>query len=380
VYSVFHTSRKLLDIREAIEIGVNRKRVLVLGGTGSIGKALVKQCLSDGAEKVFVISRDETKHFWLQRELNNARLEAFVGDIRTIDTLDRILGKIAPVDLTFHVAAMKHVVMSEENPAEAALTNAIGTQNIIDIAFRYNIPKSILISTDKAVEPINVMGATKLIAERMFLNAAKHSGGRIFSIGRFGNVANSRASVIPVLIESLLSKRELILTDPNVDRFIMRIEDAVNLMLEAIELATGGEIFVLKMLAFRLQDLIDVVTKRIAPRLGIETRNIKLKQIGLVNGEKMHEKLFAPGEAERVFDLGKTYVITDTKTFPKHEKFAKYPRARELVISSDEAPRISQEELEKIVMEYVEIRVGAPYSVSESKQAAYTRVNRSPMP
>ena len=334
------------------------------GGTGSIGKALVKQCLSDDAEEVFVLSRDETKHFMLQRELNDTRLKAFVADVRDHCALERVFRTMSPINVVFHVAAMKHVVISERNPAEASLTNIVGTQNVIDTAVKSSVPMSMLISTDKAVEPINVMGATKLIAERMFLNAAKLSEEQIFSIGRFGNVANSRASVIPVLVEGLLSKRELMITNPDVDRFIMRIQDAVNLILKASKLAVGGEIFVLKMLSFKLQDLFDVMIERIAPHLGIETKSIRLKRIGLVRGEKLHEKLFSFSEVNAVFDLGDFYVIADPKTFPKHEKYRTYPRVEKLCISSDEAPRISLADLEKIVMEHVESRMRLPYDKS----------------
>lgn len=332
------------------------KSVLITGGTGSIGSALVRRCLLEDVGEVVVLSRDEIKQFMLQRELDDSRLKTFVVDIRDITTLDRIFNLIKKIDIIFHAAAMKHVVVSNNNPIEATLTNVVGTQNIVDIAVKYSIPTSVLISTDKAVEPINVMGATKLIAERTFLNAAKLNKKQVFSIVRFGNVANSRGSVIPVLIESLLSGKELVVTDPKVRRYIMRIEDAVNLIIKAIGLAVGGEIFVLKMPSFELRDLLDVITEKVASHLGVNVKKIKIKQIGLIKGEKLYEKLFFPNEINEIFDLEDLYVVTDMKTFPKHKKYKNNPLAKQVWISSSEASKISLAELEDIVMEYVNQR------------------------
>jgi FlaA1/EpsC-like NDP-sugar epimerase len=334
-------------------LNFENKTILVTGGTGSIGRVLVKKCLQENVKEVVVLSRDEIKQFILQREAKDSRLRIFLADIRDTNALDRIFNLTKDIDIVFHAAAIKHVIVANENPVEATLTNVIGTQNVVDAAIKYEVPTSVLISTDKVVEPINVMGATKLISERIFLNAAKLSKKQVFSAVRFGNVANSRGSVIPAFVDDLLSKRELIVTDLEVHRFIMRIEDAVNLIIKESKLAVGGEIFVLKMKAFQLKDLVKVMIRKIAPRLGISAEKVKVNKIGLISGERLNEKLFFSDELDRVFDLGDFYVITDLKNFPRHKKYEGYPLTDHAQMSADKAQKISLKELEKIVMEYI---------------------------
>ena len=236
---------------------------------------------------------------------------------------------------------MKHVVICEKNPIEAVKTNVIGTQNIVDLARKHNIQRLINISTDKAVNPINVMGATKLITERIVLNAN-------YTSVRFGNVAGSRGSVIPVLIEEMIRKNQLTITNPNVTRFIMRIPDAVKLVLKATKYAEGGEIFILKMKAFKLMDLVDVLINHVAPKFGINGK-IKLNVRGLVPGEKLHEDLISRLEIPYLHDLGELYVI-------KPGGPAITPSTKHLILSSDHAELISKDELLKIVDEYINLR------------------------
>jgi FlaA1/EpsC-like NDP-sugar epimerase len=337
-------------------MNLGKKTVLITGGTGSIGRSLVKRCLKEDVREVLVLSRDEIKQFSLLREINDARLKAFIVDVRDTNALERTFNLVEKVDIIFHAAAMKHVIVANDNPVEATFTNVVGTQNIIDMAVKFEVSKSILISTDKVIQPINVMGATKLIAERIFLNAAKLSQKQTFSIVRFGNVANSRGSVIPLFLDSVLMGRELIITDPNVCRFIMKIEEAVDLIVKASRLAVGGEIFVLKMSSFKLKELLEVITKRIAPRLGVKASKISSREIGLMKGEKLYEDLFFPDEIKQVFDLGELYVITDSKNFPHHKKYHSNTLAKLISVSSNKAPRLSSEELEDICMEYLNRR------------------------
>lgn len=300
--------------------GLSGKIILVSGGTGSIGGELVKQSLAIGARKVIVFSRDETKHFMLRKRFRDDRLSTVVGDVRDIrsiekafDTKELTFNYPAPVDILYHVAAMKHVLMCEETPIESALTNIIGTQNVIDTAVKHGVPTAITISTDKAFMPTTAMGATKLLAERITLNAG-------YSCVRFGNVANSRGSVIPVYIEDLLNGNPLYVSNPNATRFIMRISDAVRLIIESTD-KLQKEIYVLPMPAFRLGDLVDVMTNRIAPKLKVKAQ--------IENGvpfpnEKLHESL------------------SDSTT-------------------SEHATMLTKDELEQIVDEYLRERIDAGY-------------------
>ena len=271
------------------------KTVLVTGGTGSIGSEIVKQILGYGIDKVIIFSRDEIKHFLIKKRILDERLETFVGDVRDYRSVQRVFEDF-DIDLIYHAAAMKHVVLCEDFPIESAKTNIFGTQNIVDLAVKYGVPKLLTISTDKSAYPVNVMGATKFIAEKITLNAN-------YSCVRFGNVANSRGSIIPVFIDNLLNKKPISITDPNVTRFIIGIPDAVKLVIKATRYAKGGDIFILKMKAFKLGDLLDVILDRIAPRLDISKEDIKVNVTGLVLGEKLHEDLINKTEFNRIYEL-----------------------------------------------------------------------------
>lgn len=329
------------------------EKVLVTGGAGSIGSEIVKKALSKGAEEVIIFDVDEIRLFELSKMINDERLKYFVVDVRNSRSVERAFIQIGKMNIIFHTAAMKHVVVCEENPIEATLTNIIGTQNVVDAALKWGVPTSVLISTDKAVDPVNVMGATKFIAERIFLRTAEKCADHTFLIVRFGNVANSRGSVMPILTESLQHKKKIVITDPHVTRFIMRIQDAVELIFKSLDISVGGEIFVLKMPAFKLGDLADVMVNYAAPHMGIASEETRVKTIGLVSGEKMHERLFEEDELNRVIDLGDFYAIINPKTFPKHKKYLAYPKATNITVSSQQAPRISPSRLKNLVFEYL---------------------------
>ena len=319
------------------------KTVLVTGGTGSIGSEIVKQILSYDVNKVIIFSRDEIKHFLVKKRILDDRLETVVGDVRDYRSVQRVFEE-NDIDLIYHAAAMKHVVMCEDFPIESAKTNIFGTQNVVDLAIKYGIPKMITISTDKSAYPVNVMGATKFIAERITLNAN-------YSCVRFGNVANSRGSVIPVLIDNLLNKKPISVTDPNVTRFIIGIPDAVKLVIKATKYAKGYDIFILKMKAFKLGDLLDVILDRIAPRLGISKESIKVNVTGLIPGEKLHEDLINNTESNRVYELDDMYVILrNNEDISKYQDFKKTNLHE---YTSKDVELISKEEIEEIVMKYL---------------------------
>jgi len=328
------------------------KTVLVTGGTGSIGSELVKAALSHGAGRVVIFSRDEIKHFLMKKRITDKRVHTVVGDVRDIRSVEQIFD-IFNIDIIYHAAAMKHIVMCEDFPLEAVKTNILGTQNVIDLAIKYRVPKMINISTDKAARPVNVLGTTKYIAERITLNANRICKKKqVFSCVRFGNVANSRGSVIPVFIDNLLNRKPIQVSSLEVTRFIMEISDAVDLIMKATSIAQGNEIFILKMKAFRLADLVDVMVSTIAPRLKIPKEDVKVDVTGLVIGEKLHEDLVNPAESSQILDLDDMYVVSvDSKTTGRYPRVSK---AKLLSYNSNDVTPISKGEIEKLVVKFLE--------------------------
>ncbi|MDD5503057.1 MAG: SDR family NAD(P)-dependent oxidoreductase [Candidatus Thermoplasmatota archaeon] len=320
------------------------KTILVTGGTGSIGSEIVKQLLEYDVRKVIVFSRDELKHFMMKKRILDPRLETVVGDIRDISSVQRIFDR-EKIDLIYHAAAMKHVVVCEDFPTECTKTNVIGTQNIVDLAVKNKVPKMITISTDKAAYPVNAMGASKFIAERITLNSG-------YSCVRFGNVANSRGSVIPVFIDNIINRKPLTITDPAVTRFIIDIPDAVRLVIKATENAHGGDLFILKMRAFRLGDLLEVMLERIAPKLGIAPHSIKVEQVGLVPGEKMHEDLINATEAKRTYELDGMYAVLGKDA--SASSYGKIKAVKIEAYTSKDARLLSKDEIERMVLQYCE--------------------------
>lgn len=236
----------------------NDKAILVTGGTGSIGSEIVRQILECSPRVIRVYSRDETKQLELQKEIGIKKNVRFLlGDIRDKERLQKA---IEDIDFVFHVAALKHVPACEYNPFEAVKTNVLGTQNLIEVALAENVEKFISISTDKAVNPMSTMGATKLLSERLIQSASQYRGKKrtLFSCVRFGNVLASRGSIIPMLLYQIRSGNSITITDKRMTRFLMSIPQAVRLVIKSIEIAKGGEIFILKMPTVRIIDLIRV--------------------------------------------------------------------------------------------------------------------------
>jgi UDP-N-acetylglucosamine 4,6-dehydratase/5-epimerase len=326
------------------------KTILVTGGTGSIGNEIVKQALYQNVKRVIVFSRDEIKHFLMRKQIEDNRLETFVGDVRNIRSLEKVFTAYN-IEVVYHAAAMKHVVMCDQFPLEAVETNIIGTQNVTDVALEHNVAKMINISTDKAVHPINVLGTTKFTAERIVLNANRvKPGSSIFACVRFGNVANSRGSVVPVFLDNLVHNNTLEITSPEITRFLMEIPDAVNLIIQATNYAYGGEIFILKMKAFRLGDLLEVMLGRIAKRLSITRESIKVNVTGLDLGEKLHEALLSETELPRTYELEDMYVISSNSRFANGREVKK---VGSYALTSKEAVMISQDEIEAIILKYL---------------------------
>lgn len=286
-----------------------KKKVLIIGGTGTIGKALVKNLLDCDVEVIRIYSRDEYKQFILSHELSEvSNVRYLIGDVRD---KDRLMRAMAGIDIVFNLAAMKHVPACEYNPFEAVKTNIMGVQNVIDCAMECKVKKVIYTSSDKAISPTNTMGATKLLAERLMTSAnySKGANGPVFSSVRFGNVMGSRGSVIPLFKKQIIENSCITITEPQMTRFMMSVSQAVDLTIKACTLARGGEVFVLKMPVVTLKELGEVVIQEVCRKHGLDTDTIKIKQIGLRPGEKMYEELMSLDEADKAVELEDMFMI-----------------------------------------------------------------------
>ena len=285
------------------------KTVLVTGGTGSIGSEIVRQLLEYDPKMVRVLSRTEHMQYALMQKLGRLpNLVCFIGDVRNAERLNRAA---VEADVIFHVAAMKHVPLCEFNPFEAVETNVIGAQNVVNAAITNRVKQVVAISTDKAVNPMNVMGGTKLLAEKLFTSAHHYAGvsGTKFACVRFGNVLASRGSVIPSWLEQIAKGEPVTLTHPDMTRFFLSIPEAVSLVFKAMRRMVGGEIFILKMPVLRLGDLAEAVIERFAPQHGLDSSAVERKVIGIRPGEKMYELLMSEDEAVIALEVDDMFII-----------------------------------------------------------------------
>lgn len=284
------------------------KSILVTGGAGSIGSVLVKKLLELDPRVIRIFDNNETGLYDLYNELQSKKIRPLVGDIRDKERINRALEGI---DIVFHASALKHVPLCEYNPFDAIKTNILGTQNIMDAALDHSIDKVVLISTDKAANPTNVMGATKLLAERLTVSMNYYRGKRstAFSCVRFGNVLNTRGSVVPLFKSQIAKGGPVTLTDSGMTRFMMTIPKAIDLVFQATELTRGGEIFILKMPSLRVKDLAEVMVKEIAPRCGYKPEDIRIKIIGKRPGEKTYEELMTNYEAEYAYENEDMFIV-----------------------------------------------------------------------
>lgn len=295
------------------------KHILVTGGTGSIGSIIVKKLLELKPKQIKVLSRDETKQYNLAQELNyNPKVRLLIGDIRNKDRVNKAMENI---DIVFHAAAMKHIPACENDPFEAVETNVRGMQNIIDCAMANNVEKVIGISTDKATDPVSVMGCTKLLAEKMML--AHYSGlhPTKFCFVRFGNVLNSRGSVIPLFYKQIMAGGPVTVTDNRVCRFFMSIDQAVGLIFKASGLMQDREIFILKnMSVLKIHDLAKAMIELYAPKFGYDPRRIKIKLTGLKLGERLHEKLLTEDESLYALENEDMFIIVPLINYGHNQK------------------------------------------------------------
>lgn len=278
------------------------KRVLVTGGTGSFGKTFVDLCLAKSrAKEVVVFSRDEQKHVAMQRQYKDSRLKYVIGDVRDRSRLDWAM---RDVDYVFNAAAMKYVHFTEEHPMEAVQTNIVGAYNVTQAALEAGVKGLVTLSTDKAVEPVNTMGMSKALQERI---VASFAGlGMRVAVTRYGNVLASNGSLVP-FFRNLLEQGETVLpvTDRRMTRFVLTLRDSVHLVLHALKHGHNGQTYVLDLPAFGIWDVAEVMADY-ANRHG---RKVRIKEVGMLPGEKLHETLISSEEMRRAENQGDFWVI-----------------------------------------------------------------------
>ncbi|HQK25870.1 MAG TPA: polysaccharide biosynthesis protein [Synergistaceae bacterium] len=297
------------------------RKALVIGGTGTVGIRLVQELLAQGAETVRIFSRDEYKQYLLANAWSaEGRCRFLLGDVRD---RDRLLRAMEGVEAVFHLAALKHVPQAEYNPFEAVKTNVVGTQNVIECAMAQGVSAVLYASSDKAASPTNVMGATKLLGERIVSAAQFHTGPREmrFMSVRFGNVLGSRGSVVHLFAQRAREGRALPVTHPEMSRFVMSVDRTTELMLQAMDLSVGGETFVFKMPVVRLGDLAEVLWRRDRPG-----EPLRMDQIGLRPGEKMFEELMTEEESHRALETESMFLILPFGKNPE-ARVGRYPGA-----------------------------------------------------
>jgi FlaA1/EpsC-like NDP-sugar epimerase len=315
------------------------KTILITGGTGSFGKHILKEVLKRNPKEVRIFSRDEKKQDDLRHMYPEQKnLHFIIGNVRDAIAVDHAMKK---VDYVFHAAALKQVPSSEHNVFEAIRTNVLGAKNIIEKAMKHNVEKVIAISTDKAVEPVNVMGMTKALQEKLFIAANMRRNGprTVFTCVRYGNVLGSRGSILPLFRKQISEQKSITVTNGQMTRFVLTLDQAIDLVFYAVEHAFGGEIFVSKLPAHSVQELADVL---------LEQENVvnkEIKVIGIRPGEKIHETLVSPTESIRTVDRGDYFIILPVVHVPEIDE--KYGDVRNVPyrFSSDTTQRLTKEEL-----------------------------------
>lgn len=292
--------------RDIIKKTIQGKKVLITGGTGTVGNKLAQRLLELDAAVIRIYSRDEHKQFALQeyfayQKLDMKRMRFFLGDVRDKERLKRAMEDI---DLVFHLAALKHVPACEYNPSEAVKTNVIGTQNVIDCAIETRVSAVVYTSTDKAAAPTNTMGATKLLSERLISSADHWKGPREikFLSVRFGNIINSRGSVVPLFEKQIARGGPVTVTDPFMTRFFMSADRSVDLILKSLAISRGGETFVFKMPVLRVGELARAVIEN-------SGKDAEMSIIGLRPGEKLYEELMSEEESVRALETDELFII-----------------------------------------------------------------------
>jgi UDP-N-acetylglucosamine 4,6-dehydratase/UDP-glucose 4-epimerase len=323
----------------------DNKKILITGGTGSLGMALTKRLLAEKVDVIRIFSRNENKQVTMQSEFNDDRLRFLIGDIRDLPRLQRALEGI---DIVFHTAALKHVPIIEYNPFEAINTNVIGSRNVIEACLSENVDRVVGVGTDKAVSPLNTYGATKLLMEKLFTTASnyldkdKHKT-KFISL-RYGNVLGSSGSVIPKFIQQIKSNQKITITDPEMTRFSITMDEALDFILESTISGKGSEVFIPKLRAYKIDD-VKVALQELIDNTGEE-------KIPVRQGEKFHETLINTDEMRTTLESESKYMILQ-KEISDQEIDEEYPGFRRITLtkpySSDVVEKIPINDLKDIL-------------------------------
>jgi len=315
------------------------KKILITGGTGSLGKALTNKLLNYDVDTIRIFSRNENEQVKMQSKLIDKKLRFLIGDVRDKNRLDRAMEDI---DIVFHAAALKHVPIVEYNPFEAVQTNILGSQNVINASLKEDVETCVCIGTDKAVSPLNTYGATKLLMEKLFVTASNYLNPQRhrtkFLAVRYGNVLGSNGSVIPKISEQIRSGNKITITDPSMTRFNITMKEALDLIERAAKNGNGGEVFIPKLDAYNLRDLVDVIYQ-------ILDKEVKEELISVRPGEKMHETLLNMDELRNTVETEMDYVLyndlsRNINNYPKTTMNEEYSSNNVKLLSKDEIKEI----------------------------------------
>jgi len=290
------------------------KILLITGGTGSFGNAVLRNFLNTDIKEIRIFSRDELKQDDMRKKYSNEKIKFYIGDVRDINSLE---DAIKGVDFVFHAAALKQVPSCEFYPMQAVQTNIVGTENVLNTAIKYSVSKVIVLSTDKAVYPINAMGISKAMMEKVAVAKSRNLGSETtICCTRYGNVMASRGSVIPLFIDQIRNNKEITITDPKMTRFMMSLDDAVDLVMFAFEHGKNGDIFVQKAPAATIELLANTLIKL------LNRSEHVIKIIGTRHGEKLYETLLTREEMVNAIDMDKYYRIpSDTRDLNYNQFF-----------------------------------------------------------
>jgi UDP-N-acetylglucosamine 4,6-dehydratase/5-epimerase len=331
-------------------ITFENKTLLITGGTGSFGNAILRRFLSTSIKEIRVFSRDELKQDNMRKLYNHEKLKFYIGDVRDTNSIDDAMHG---VDFVFHSAALKQVPSCEFYPMQAVKTNVIGTENVLNSAIRAGVKKVIALSTDKAVYPINAMGVSKAMMERVVVAKGRSETGTMIACTRYGNVMASRGSVIPLFINQIRNGQPITITDPEMTRFMMSLDQAVDLVLFAFENGISGDIFVQKAPAATIKMLAKTVSK-VLGKPGHE-----IKTIGTRHGEKLYETLLTKEEMVKAVDMGNYYRIPADNRDLNYNKF--FEEGEEVITQAGEyhshnTHRLDEDELTALLLGLTEIQ------------------------
>ena len=325
------------------------KKILITGGTGSLGNALTSRLLESDVDTIRIYSRNESKQVEMERKFNDERLRFLIGDIRDKERLETALEDI---DIVFHAAALKHVPVIEYNPFESIKTNVVGSQNVIDAAIKQDVDKAICISTDKAVSPLNTYGATKLLMEKLFVtannfvNLERHQ--TKFLALRYGNVFGSSGSIIPTFLQQIKNGQKITITDSMMTRFSVTMEQALDFILDCTNYGKPSEIYIPKLKGYSIEIIIEAFRSLF--------KNVEVEKIGVRPGEKFHEVLMSSDEARYSWDLGnKTMIANPSKSDNEilHLYSNKIKKNTDVqAYSSEYVEKLTADEIKKLIQEY----------------------------